>query len=221
MADDPDDFFIRNFARERDRGDLARALEIWEDLALRSYPRIENQNRAFRFPGGRPLATPQDRDDAAQEAYLRVMALGARFRGTTGAEFRAALTKTVWNACMDFGRRLLAYEKGIGGSLDERYDGDDEGSPYDGALARWLDEREAAARDAEEDESQLAAQADLVRWAIAHIENGNYRKVLEMTFGGVPAEDIAATLKIGIDNLYARRSRGMRALEKTLRELDS
>lgn len=218
MADD--DFFIRSFARERDRGNHARALQIWEDLAVRSYDRIAGFVATHRFPGGERIESPQDREEAAQEAFLRVIALGANFRGTTGAEFRAAVKKAVWYACMDFGRELMAYEMGIGGSLDERY-GDDEGGPHDAAVAEWLEERAALAADAEQAEAQLADDLALVRWAIGKIDNPNYREVLEMTFDGVPAEEIAATLNISLDNVYARRSRGMKALEKILRELDS
>src|SRR4051794_24326391 len=122
-----DDFFIRRYVRERDRGDMTRALEIWEELVVRSFDRVRVQVRTFRFPGGQRLDA-RHHDDATAAAFTRVYQLGTNFRGHTAAEFRAAAAAAVWHAVMDFGRAQMQYEKGIAGSLDERYaEADDSG----------------------------------------------------------------------------------------------
>ena len=49
--------------------------------------------------------------------------------------------------------------------------------------------------------------------------NDNYREVLEMTYiEKLEAEEISERLGISMDNVYARRSRGLRELGKILRE---
>src|SRR3954447_26872494 len=87
-----EDFFIRRYVRERDRGDMTRGLEIWEELVVRSFDRIRAQVRTFRFPGGQRLDT-RHHDDATAAAFTRVYQLGTNFRGHTAAEFRAAAAK--------------------------------------------------------------------------------------------------------------------------------
>src|SRR4051794_32334357 len=50
-----DDELIRRFCEHRDRGDLERARELWEQLAIANFDRVQQLVKAFRFPGGQPL----------------------------------------------------------------------------------------------------------------------------------------------------------------------
>lgn len=192
-------------------------MRTWEDLIERSFDRIRGHVILFRFPGGETIKA-RDHEDATSVAYSRAYRMGENFRGRSAGEFRAALKTTVWNACMDWGRNNMAYEMGIGGSLDERLDGG-EASPYDGALARYYDEADAAERDVEDFEERMQADTKFFRWGIGQIENEKYRAVLELTFiRGLSGDAIAAQLNITPDNVYQRRRRGLQTLEKILRD---
>ena len=213
-----DDELLNRFCHHRDRGELDRARELWERLAEASYDRVAQLVAAFRFPGGQPLAL-HDRADATQEAYLRVAAMGAGFRSDALGQFRAALSQCVTHTCLDYGRKELRHAQHAAGSLDERYDPDGEAGPYDAAIARYSLEREALEAEAAEDAERRAETHDLVAWAIARVENDRYREVLEMTLlRGLPADEIARRLGITMDNVYARRSRGVKRLEEILRD---
>jgi RNA polymerase sigma factor (sigma-70 family) len=213
-----EDEILRLFCHHRDRGDFARARDLWEQLALRNFDRVAQLVKVFRFPAGERLAA-DDRPDATQEAFLRVISMGAGFREAALGQFRAALRQCVNNSCMDFGRKELRHQKHAGGSLDERYEDNDEASPYDAAIARHSREREAFAAEDLADDERLGEQTELVAWAIAQIENDNYREALHMTIlEGLAADQIAERLNINLDNVYARRSRGMKQLEKILRD---
>jgi DNA-directed RNA polymerase specialized sigma24 family protein len=205
-----DEFFIRRFAAARDAADATAAAAVWEDLVTRSYDRIAGFVRLHRFPGGSGLPH-REWQDATQCAFMRVLGMHANFRGTTGAEYRAAVKKAVWFACMDYGRELLAHEKGIAASLDERYEGDGDGAAIDATLARWLDARAAAAEEAADDIA-------FVRWAIEQIPNDDHRAVVRMCFDGVPKDEIADAMQIGMANVYQRHSRGMRELKRIIRD---
>jgi RNA polymerase sigma factor (sigma-70 family) len=209
---------LRLFCHHRDRGDHPRAIELWQELALRNLDRIKQLVAAFRFPGGAPLPPPIQ-DDAAQEAYLRAVSMGANFRESALGQFRAALRRCVHNSCMDYGRKELRHDKRTAGSLDKTYDDDGEASPYDGAIARHSLEQEALRAEDEADEDRLRESQELVGWAVAQVENDSYRAVLEMTyFEQLSADEIAARLDISADNVYARRSRGVKRLEEILRD---
>jgi RNA polymerase sigma factor (sigma-70 family) len=213
-----DDELIRRYVDHRDRGDREGAAELWEQLALRNYDRVVQLVKAFRFDGGGGLA-PDDVPDAGQEAYLRVVAMGANFRESHIGQFRAALLRCVQNACLDFGRKALRHDKHAGGSLDERYDGDAEAGPYDAAIARHSLEREALQAETDADDDSYHQAQELVAWAIAQVENENYRAVLELTYvERLSGEEIAERLGISHDNVYARRSRGLKRLEEILRD---
>ncbi|HWM11440.1 MAG TPA: sigma-70 family RNA polymerase sigma factor [Solirubrobacteraceae bacterium] len=214
----PDDELITRFCLHRDRGELERARELWEQLALANFDRVSQLVAAHRFPGGGAIAR-DDLPDATQEAFLRVMAMGASFREAALGQFRAALRSCVSNACLDFGRRQLRHDRHAAGSLDERYDPSGEAGPYDAAIARHSLEREALAAEAAAAGERGAEAHDLLAWAIARVENDSHREVLEMTyFRTLPADEIAGRLGISLDNVYARRSRGLKRLEEVLRD---
>ena len=217
MPDDPDRLLLRRYAVARDLGRTAEAAAHWERLAVNNFDRVKVLCRTFRFPGGARL--PRDEaDDAASEAYLRLVTMGAGFRERELGQFRAALARTVHNTCMDLGRRELRHRRRAAGSLDTAWEAGGEGGPYDGALAAYDAERRAAAEDAEREEERRAEAEDLVRWAIDRVRNDKHREVLELTYvEQLDGEAIADRLRITADNVYQRRRRGVKELERILR----
>lgn len=207
------------YAQARDRGDAAGAAQYWEQLAIRNVDRMKGIVKAFRFgPGGKPL--PQaDQGSAVSEAFIRVLSMGPNFEGREIGVYYAALVTCVQNACRDFGRKELRHKKHWGGSLDQTYDDDGEAGPFDKLLADYDKARRAELEDTVESELAGAYAADLIAWGISQIENDNYREVLELThIEQLTAEQIADRLGITLDNVYARRSRGLKELERILRE---
>ncbi len=157
---------------------------------------------------------------AASEAYLRVVAMGARFEQREIGAFYAALATCVQNACRDFGRRELRHDKRAAGSLDATFDPDGEAGPYDAALAGHDARLRERSREAVEAERDRVEAEQLVAWGIAQIANATYREVLELTYGEKLAGDkIAQRLNITADNVYQRRRRGIKELERILRGL--
>lgn len=213
-----DEELVAAFARARDGGDRRRRLELWQELAVNQLDRVRSMVASFRFDGGGSIAA-DDREDAVQEAFLRVNAMAENFRGATIGEFRVAVRTAVTNACLDFGRATLRHEKRRGGSLDEPASEDGSGSRYEAAVARHSGEQEAAAREAERDEERRAEEQSLVRAAIARVDNEGYRAVLELTFvDQLSGAGIATRLGITEANVYQRRRRGLQKLEKILRD---
>lgn len=205
------------FCRHRDRGDHERAAAMWQGVALHNFDRIKAVVQAFRFDGSGRIAH-HDIDDAVQEAYLRVVAMGRTFEGEALGQFRVALKTCISNACMDFGRKELRHAKRADGSLDDGYE-DSGSSPYDRAIARQSVELEELAAEADADEERLREMTELVAWGIAQVENDGHRAVLQLTFlQPTPGDEIAALLGITLDNVYQRRRRGMKQLEAILRD---
>ena len=222
MPSEPDHFLWRDHLKARDRDDHAEAANVWERLALNNWDRIQQIVKAFRFSaGGRGL--PQDeRGSAATEAYLRVIAMGPNFRKRHLGQYYAALVTTVEHACRDFGRKEFRHQKRSGGSIDQTFEPGGEAGPFDAALAAY--DADLRRRSIDAVESELARQEDegVVAWAIAQVQNPSYREVLELTYiHKLPAAEIAKQLGISMDNVYARRSRGLKELEKILRDLRS
>jgi len=202
--------------RSRDRGQ--RDLRLWEDLAVLEYDRVRAQVRAFRFPGGSFLPV-DDHYVATQEAWLRVVALGRNFAGSTLFELRAALRTTVVHACMDFGQRKLRRERHAAGSLDEPSRDGVSGSRYDAAVAARS--RELAAIEADEDARQEEREdaRKLVAWALEQMKNEGHREVLRLTvLEGLSGDEVAQRLGITTDNVYQRRRRGLKTLETIFRD---
>ncbi|MGI8674243.1 MAG: RNA polymerase sigma factor [Thermoleophilaceae bacterium] len=185
---------------------------------VRNFDRVKQLVTVFRFPGGARLPT-DDLLDATNEAFIRANAMGPGFRGAAIGQFRAALSRCVHHSCMDYGRRELRHDRHTAGSLDERYEGAEEAGPYDAVIGRHSLEREALAAESEADEDFRRESHDLVAWGIAQMENDNYRAVLEPTYlEGLSGDAIAERLDISPDNVYARRSRGVKQLEGILRD---
>jgi RNA polymerase sigma factor (sigma-70 family) len=206
-----DDQVFRQYLRDR-------SPQAWEAVVLRNFDYIQQRIAAFRFPSGRFI--PEfDQGAVASEAWIRVQRL--EFRGSSVGELRAAIGQTVWNACMDWGRRDLTYDRHIAGSLDEPgFDGEEgDRGRYEPELADVSRRLEAAAREDEDAEELRESEIALVRWAIKQVRNDNYREVLHMTLvQKAAAETIAERLNITLANVYQRRRRGILELEKILRD---
>ena len=218
MPGEPDHLLLRRYAVARENGDLDLAGELWEQLAVNNFDRVKQIVKAFRFtPGGRGIPE-HEWGSAASEAYIRVVAMGASFQGREAGQFYAALVTCVQNSCRDFGRKELRHERRSAGSIDTTFEPGGEAGPFDAALAAYDAELRERAADAVEDEVERLQAEQLVGWATAQIKNDNYREVLAMTFQNIPAEEIADQLGISMDNVYARRSRGLKELERILRD---
>jgi RNA polymerase sigma factor (sigma-70 family) len=222
MPFEPDRVLLRRYHAARSRGDTAAAMGAWDRLFVNNYDRITQTIKIFRFSAGGRGIPEHEWGAAASAAYLRVRALGGKFRKQEIEAYYAAIVHTTQNSCKDFGRREFRHTKRSAGSIDQRFDADSEAGPYDAALASW----EAARREksAEKVVAELHEQwaENLVAWGISQIKNDNYREVLELTYiDKLEADEIAERLGISMDNVYARRSRGVRELGKILREHDS
>jgi RNA polymerase sigma factor (sigma-70 family) len=221
MRFEPDHRLLTKFVAAQERGDSDEAAALWEQLAVNNFDRVEQIVKAFGFSPGRRLP-PEEHGSAASEAYLRVISMGASFRKRELGSYYAALYSCVHNACLDFGRKELRHQKRTRGSLDERFEPGGEGGPYDKALADFDADRRRRTEEAIEAELARREAEGLVAWAIGRMENANHREVLEMTYlQQLPAEAIAEQLGVTMDNLYQRRSRGLKELEKILRDVRS
>jgi RNA polymerase sigma factor (sigma-70 family) len=216
---DRDELLLQRYADAHEAGDRELAAELWRQLAIDNFDRVKQLVKAFRFTAGGKGLPEHEWGSAASEAYLRVVAMGAGFRGRELGQFRAALATCVQNACRDYGRRELRHEVRAAGSVDERFEPGGEAGPYDAALARHYEEQRRSTAEALEAEGRAVAAERLVAWAIGQVANDSYREVLELTWiARLSAEEIADRLGISIDNVYARRSRGLRELMRILRD---
>ncbi|MDP9384208.1 MAG: DUF1492 domain-containing protein [Actinomycetota bacterium] len=219
MPSEPDHVLLRRYADARERGELEAAGDLWGRLVVNNFDRVQQIVKAFRFSPGGPGLPEHEWGSAASEAYLRVAAMGANFRKREVGQFYAALVTCVQNACRDYGRRELRHDIRKAGSTDATYDDGGEAGPFDAALAAYDAELRARAREALEAERDRRDAEHLVAWGIAQVSNDNYREVLALTYlDKLPAEAIASRLGISIDNVYARRSRGIKELETILRD---
>jgi len=219
VAFESDRILLQRYHVAMARGDLAAAGDAWDQLTVNNFDRIKQSVKLFRFSAASRGLPADEWGSAASEAYLRVRAMGAQFRKQEVEAYYAALAQTVENSCRDFGRKEFRHTKRSRGSLDERFDPDSETGRYDAALASW--EAERRRRSAEDVAEELHRQwaANFVAWGISQIKNDNYREVLELTYiEKLEADEIAERLGISMDNVYARRSRGVRELGKILRE---
>ncbi len=222
MPYQPDHLLLRGYAAAREGGRLEEAAELWAQLAVNNFDRVKQIVKAFRFSPGGPGIPDHEQGSAVSEAYIRVVAMGADFRKREAGQFYAALVTCVQNTCRDFGRKELRHQKRAAGSLDTTYEPGGEAGPYDAVLAAhdaWLRDQSVGAVEDERDRLQAE---QLVAWAIGQVANANYRQVLELTWlDQMPGDEIAAQLGVSIENVYARRSRGLKELERILRDLRS
>lgn len=215
-----DQALLQEYAAARSRGDELSAARAWERLVVNNFDRVQQIVKAFRFSAAGPKLPEDEWGSAATEAYLRVIAMGARFEQREIGAFYAAVVTCVQNACRDYGRKELRHDRRAAGSLDTTFDPDGEAGPYDAALAaRDADLREQT-RDAVEAERDRIEAQQLVAWGIAQIANDTYREVLELTYGEkLSGDQITEQLEITSANVYQRRRRGIIELERILRGL--
>lgn len=219
MPFEPDHLLLSRYCDARDQGEHELARSRWEQLAVNNFDRVKQIVKAFRFSPGGPGLPDHEWGSAASEAYIRVIAMGASFRHRELGRFYAALVTCVQNSCKDFGRKELRHDMRAAGSIDSTFDPDGEAGPFDGALAAYDQHRRDQAGDALDEEHSRVEADQLVAWGISQIANDNYREVLEMTWiHKLPADEIADQLGISMENVYARRSRGGKELEKILRD---
>ncbi len=201
------------FLRHRE-ADPARAEALWWELVGRAFDRVRATVATFRWsPKGHDLRIdPSERDDVVTKALIRLHAARVNFEGPNLAVFRVYTVSTVKHACMDHLRQTMNREKHERGSIDERIEEGDERGPLDAALGR-VAEIEAA-------QGHERLEADwILHAALDRIDNDGYREVLVLTLDGMPDTEIAAQLAIEINNVQARRSRGLKALTEKLREV--
>ena len=220
MPCEPDHRLLSRYCDARDRGEPELARSLWEQLALNNFDRVKQIVKTFRFSPGSPGLPDHEWGSAASEAYIRVVAMGSSFRHREVGRFYAALVTCVQNSCRDYGRKELRHDKRVAGSIDSRFEPDGEAGPFDKALAAYDRHLREQTDDALNAEHSVAEAEQLVAYGISQITNDNYREVLEMTWlHKLAAEEIADELGISMDNVYARRSRGGKELEKILRDL--
>lgn len=219
MPFEPDHLLLSRYCDARDDGELELARSRWEQLAVNNFDRVKQIVKAFRFSPGGPRLPDHEWGSAASEAYIRVISMGAGFRHREIGRFYAALVTCVQNSCRDFGRKELRHDMRAAGSIDSTFDPDGEAGPFDGALAAYDQQLRRKVGDALDEEHSRVEAEQLVAWGISQVANDNYREVLEMTWiHKLPADEIADQLGISMENVYARRSRGAKELEKILRD---
>ena len=114
---------------------------------------------------------------------------------------------------MDFGRKELRHDKHAAGSLDERYDPDGEAGPYDAAIAATRASATSSRPTTAADDERAALEAAAARrlgdrpGRQRQLPRGARDDLLERLSG----DEIAERLGITMDNVYARRSRGVQA----------
>jgi len=222
MPFEPDHLLLSRYCDARDQGEPELARSLWEQLAVNNFDRVNQIVKTFRFSPSNPGLPDHEWGSASSEAYMRVIAMGASFRHREIGRFYAALVTCVQNSCKDFGRKELRHDRRAAGSVDARFEPDGEAGPYDKALGAHDERLRGQVSDALDAEHSRVEAEQLVAWGIGQVANDNYREVLEMTwFHKLPAEEIADQLGISMENVYARRSRGGKELEKILRDLRS
>jgi RNA polymerase sigma factor (sigma-70 family) len=222
MPCEADHLLLGRYSDARERGETDLAAALWEQLAVNNFDRVKQIVKSFRFSAGGPGLPDHEWGSAASEAYIRVIAMGAGFRHREIGRFYAALVTCVQHSCKDFGRKELRHDMRAAGSVDARFEPDGEAGPYDKALAAYDRHLREQTDDALHAEHSRVDAEQLVAWGITQVANDNYREVLEMTWiRKLPAEEIADRLGISMENVYARRSRGGKELEKILRDLRS
>src|SRR6059058_3808247 len=94
MAVEPDRFLLRRYHVAKARGDLRAAAEAWDQLAVQNWDRIQQTVKLFRFLKASRGIPDFDRGSAASFAYLRIRAMGAKFRKPEIEAYYAAIFHT-------------------------------------------------------------------------------------------------------------------------------
>ena len=213
----PHDALVRRFAAARDRGDATLAADLWEQLLVLHKDRVRTWVATWRHPSTGQRIAGDDYDDVAQAALVKALKnMVTTFRGSTRAEFIAALRTCTGYAASDHWRRTLRDERRHAGSLDETWTAaDGDGAPSHGRF----DGRLAAAGFAEAERDGVRAETTRrIRDAIGQIANEKQRRVVELDLDGVPDEEIAAQLDISVTYVYKLRERGRTRIREVIED---
>lgn len=202
--------------RSEDPDSARRARTAIEVLLAVEFDRIKGIVISFRFPGhGEVRIAESDHDDAVQAALERVLKMLENFRGESVGQWRAALRTTVNHAMMDFSRRTMNREKGLGKSLDEKLDTADGES-----LGRYDDVLAEIARTVSEVREAFRDEMEIVAKALERIPNEDMREVLRRTWLKEPSKQIADDLELSVDNVDQLRFRGQKKLQEIMEEME-
>ncbi len=196
-----------------DRAAKETARVAWNELVERDVDRVRMLVRTWRLAGKDVRVPIQDRDDAAQHAFYRLLKMLDNFRGEVLPQYRAAMATCVDWACREFCRREMRHEMGLGGSLDERLVGEDgEGAGrFDPVVADVSEQLEG-------DRENGRAALDAVARAIEALPNENMKAVLHLTMEGYQSREIAERLDLQVANVDQLRSRALRRLTPELED---
>lgn len=213
LSDDELVALFQRCSKGRSPAERNAAVRAWHVLIARHQDRIVGWVATFRFEeGGDVVVAPGDREDVVQQAYERCLAkLEKTFRGTTAAEFRAALKQCVRYACMDHCRREMRREMGLASSIDETVgtaDGDE--------LGRLDDEIARIAARIESGRFDAALTIDAVSRVLGDLANEDMKIVIRLTMEGYSSKEIAAAIGKSVANVDQLRSRGMRELRRRI-----
>ena len=200
------------------RADAATAAKetarlAWNELIERDKDRVRALVATWHLPGKDVRVASEDRDDATQHAFYRLLKMLANFRGDVLPQYRAAMATCVDWACREFCRREMRYEMGLGGSLDEPLVADDgEGAGrFDSVIADISDQMES-------DRQNGRASVDAVARAVEALPNENMKAVLRLTMEGYSSREIAERLNLTVANVDQLRSRALRRLTPGLED---
>jgi len=172
-------------------------------LIARSLPRVRNVVATFRLPEDASVTIRHDdREDVAQDAARRALAMLGRFRGASEGEWYAAVITCARFTCRDHLRAEMTAERRLAGRLE-----DEPRFAHD--LATLADRRALDAEAAHE-------AADGLARALQHLPNPDQRHAIERTLEGWSTTEIAAQLGTSVDNVHQLRSRGFALLRKAL-----
>jgi RNA polymerase sigma factor (sigma-70 family) len=201
---------LRRFVAARDSGDGAAMRRWWEELVIDFADRMDGLVAAAH----RGALDTEEHELAVAMSLTRFsVRLLETFAGTSVGELVNACKTLAQHICMDVQRASMRRRRHEGPSLDSGWDAE----AADGPAPSW--EADAAA-DRFEREQRSAEIADFLAWALPQI-NPQRRRVLELSFEGAALPEIAAELAISKDNVYQRRSRGMRDLTRLKEQYDA
>ena len=176
----------------------------WDELVIDVYDRMDG----FIATAHRGRLDDDEHELAVATAMERFAnKLIATFRGTSMGELVNATKTLAQRICIDVQRISMRAHRLDGPSLD---------APTEGS-GGW---DTAAASQRYEDEQRSAVVRDFLGWALPQVK-AERRRVLELTFEGAQLAEIVQELGISRDNVYQRRTRGMRDLAKLKERYDA
>jgi len=96
MLPSSDQALLLEYAAARSNGDEPVAARAWKRLVVNNFDRVQQIVKAFRFSPAGPKLPEDEWGSAAIEAYLRVIAMGARFEQREAGAFRPATPSRRW-----------------------------------------------------------------------------------------------------------------------------